>query len=129
EATGGRYPAKLEPHLRESNPGVPKAIDEAQHYVKVEILILARDETPGPFFQALARATHRGVEVRLMYDHVGSMKYPESHLLGRKLDRLGIEWYAMLPLKPWRWKFRRPDLRNHRKLVIIDGEQIGRAHV
>lgn len=29
----------------------------------------------------------------------------------------------MLPLQPLRWRFRRPDLRNHRKMLIIDGER------
>lgn len=121
-AAGGTM-KKLYSDYAESIRAIAEAIDEAKHYVNVEIYIMAWDETTDPFFQALARAADRGVSVRLMYDHVGSMKYPESHLLGRKLDRLGIEWYAMLPLKPWRWKFRRPDLRNHRKLVIVDGER------
>lgn len=121
-AVGGTM-QKMYSDYAESIRAIANAIDEAQRYVNVEIYIMAWDETTDPFFQALARAADRGVAVRLMYDHVGSMKYPESHLFGRKLDRLGIEWYAMLPLKPWRWKFRRPDLRNHRKLVIIDGER------
>lgn len=107
----------------ESIRKMAQTIDTAKNYVNVQIYIMAWDETTDVFFQALARAADRGVKARLMYDHVGSMKYPESHLLGRKLDRLGIEWYAMLPLKPWRWKFRRPDLRNHRKVVVVDGER------
>jgi cardiolipin synthase len=31
------------------------------------------------------------------------------------------EWFAMLPLRPLRGQWRRPDLRNHRKLLVIDG--------
>lgn len=27
----------------------------------------------------------------------------------------------MLPLAPWRFRYRRPDLRNHRKIVVVDG--------
>src|SRR5690606_9923409 len=33
-----------------------------------------------------------------------------------------IDWHPMLPIKPLRGRWRRPDLRNHRKLVVIDGE-------
>jgi len=75
------------------------------------------------FFRALARAVQRGVKVRLLLDHIGSRKYPGFHKLGHRLDAIGVEWYLMLPLLPLRWRWRRPDLRNHRKMLIIDGER------
>jgi cardiolipin synthase len=34
---------------------------------------------------------------------------------------MGAEWFAMLPLRPFRGQWQRPDLRNHRKLVVVDG--------
>jgi cardiolipin synthase len=37
------------------------------------------------------------------------------------MDRAGIEWHLMLPLLPLQGKFQRPDLRNHRKIMVIDG--------
>lgn len=99
------------------------AVDNAREYVHVEIYIIAWDDTTDVFFQALARATRRGVKVRLLLDHVGSWKYPGFYTLGRRLSAIGVEWHLMLPLQPWRWRFRRPDLRNHRKMLIIDGER------
>ena len=103
--------------------GKELAVDKAKHYVHVEIYIVAWDNTTDVFFRALARAVQRGVKVRLLLDHIGSRKYPGFHKLGRRLDAIGVEWYLMLPLLPLRWRFRRPDLRNHRKMLIIDGER------
>lgn len=96
-------------------------IDEATSYVDVEIYAVAWDHTTAPVFEAMERAVQRGVHVRLLFDHIGSMKYPEFRKLKRKLTKAGIDWHLMLPLNLLRGRFRRPDLRNHRKLVVIDG--------
>lgn len=106
----------------ESLRRMTEAIDEAEQYVHVEIYIMAWDDTTRPFFEALERAVDRGVKVRLLFDHVGSWKYPGYRTLHKQLTRMGIDWYLMLPLQPWKGRFRRPDLRNHRKMLIIDGQ-------
>ncbi|GGC31872.1 cardiolipin synthase [Brevibacterium sediminis] len=98
-------------------------VDEAHEYVHVEIYIMAWDSTTDVFFQALERASARGVEVRVLFDHIGSRKYPGFHRLGKRLNAAGIEWHLMLPFIPWRGKARRIDLRNHRKLLVIDGKR------
>ena len=36
-------------------------------------------------------------------------------------DRAGIEWHKMLPIQPLKGHWRRPDLRNHRKILVVDG--------
>ncbi|AKE42004.1 cardiolipin synthase [Corynebacterium kutscheri] len=107
---------------RETIQRMTDAVDQAKEYINVEIYIVAWDKTTDVFFQALKRAVDRGVKVRLLFDHVGSWKYPGYSKLGKRLDAIGIDWYLMLPIQPLRWRFRRPDLRNHRKMVIIDGE-------
>ncbi|QGU05599.1 cardiolipin synthase [Corynebacterium comes] len=96
------------------------AVDEAESHVHVEIYITAWDDTTDVFFRALERAVQRGVTVRYLFDQIGSMKYRGYLRLGRRLTEIGVDWKLMLPLKPWRMRFRRPDLRNHRKLLIID---------
>ena len=98
-------------------------VDGAHEYVHVEIYIMAWDSTTDVFFQALERASARGVEVRVLFDHIGSRKYPGFHRLGKRLNAAGIEWHLMLPFIPWRGKARRIDLRNHRKLLVIDGRR------
>lgn len=97
------------------------AIDRAERFVHVEVFIVSWDDTTEPVFQALRRAVARGVECRLLLDHLGSLIFPGYLRLGRRLDEGGIEWRRMLPVQPWRGRWRRPDLRNHRKLVVVDG--------
>lgn len=96
-------------------------VDGAREYAHVEIYIMAWDSTTDVFFQALERAAARGVRVKVLFDHIGSRKYPGFHRLGRRLTKVGIEWHLMLPFIPWRGKARRIDLRNHRKLLVVDG--------
>lgn len=52
-------------------------IDLAQEYVHVEFYILVRDTVTQPFFDALARASARGVKIRLLSDHVSGFMFPE----------------------------------------------------
>jgi cardiolipin synthase len=63
----------------------------------------------------------RGVKVRLMFDHIGTSRIPGYRNMIKKLKHTAIEWHPMLPVQPLKGKWRRPDLRNHRKIVIIDG--------
>lgn len=107
----------------ESIERMAELVDGAHEYVHVEIYIMAWDSTTDVFFQALERASARGVEVRVLFDHIGSRKYPGFHRLGKRLNAAGIEWHLMLPFIPWRGKARRIDLRNHRKLLVIDGRR------
>ncbi|MCQ9352518.1 cardiolipin synthase [Corynebacterium sp. 153RC1] len=111
------------PDYKESIERMAQVVDGATKYVHVEIYIVSWDDTTDVFFQALARAVKRGVKVRLLFDQVGSWKYKGYLKLGRRLTEIGVDWQLMLPLKPWRRRFRRPDLRNHRKMVIVDGKR------
>ena len=54
---------------------IAAAVDRAEKYVSIEVYIQSWDETTDVFFQALARATARGVKVRLLLDQIGSFKY------------------------------------------------------
>ena len=95
-------------------------IDAASASISIEIYAVAWDDTTDVVFQALERAAARGVHVRLLFDHIGSAKYPGFRKLKRRLTDIGVDWHMMLPLAPLRARWRRPDLRNHRKLVVID---------
>lgn len=104
----------------ESIRAMARLVDTAERSVDVEMYILAWDDTTEVFFDALARAVQRGVRVRLLMDHLGSRGYPGWRRLGRRLTAIGVDWHLMMPLRPWRGEWRRPDLRNHRKLVTVD---------
>lgn len=116
------YHRRLLTDYEETIARIAEVIDQAERWVHVEIYILSWDDTTDVFFRALERAVQRGVQVRLLFDHVGSLKFPGFVHLGRRLDEIGVQWRMMLPILPWRARFRRPDLRNHRKLVVVDGQ-------
>lgn len=99
-----------------------RLVEVAEETVDVEIYIMARDQTTAPFFDALADAVARGVKVRVLMDHLGSRKYPGFHQLLKDMTAAGIEWYLMMPFLPLQGKVRRVDLRNHRKLLVVDGQ-------
>jgi cardiolipin synthase len=69
----------------------------------------------------MARAAERGVHVRLLFDHLGSRGIPVYKELLNKLETTRIEWRPMMPIHLLKGQFRRPDLRNHRKILVVDG--------
>ncbi|QEO10723.1 cardiolipin synthase [Protaetiibacter larvae] len=97
-------------------------IRKAKRIVHVEFYILSLDETTKPFFDALGEARARGVKVRVLLDHLGNFQYPGYRRTRRRLTELGVEWHLMLPFLPFHGRIQRPDLRNHRKLLVVDGE-------
>jgi cardiolipin synthase len=99
-----------------------RAVDAAQRYVHVEFYILSLDRTSAPFFDALERAHRRGVTVRVLLDHIASRQYPGYRRTVKRLKQMGVQWRLMLPVQPLRGKWQRPDLRNHRKLLVLDGQ-------
>jgi cardiolipin synthase len=106
----------------ESLAEMAAAIDEASSYVHCEFYILSWDATTAPFFDALGRAVDRGVAVKVLFDHIGSWRTPKYRRTLKHLRRIGVEWHPMLPVQPYRGRYQRPDLRNHRKLLVIDGD-------
>ncbi|MFC6153949.1 cardiolipin synthase [Nocardioides yefusunii] len=113
---------RFEPDYTAALAAMTRRVEAAQHYVDVEFYIAALDDETRPFFTALADAVQRGVTVRFLFDHIGSRGIPGHEHMVKFLDEAGIDWHAMLPIKPLKGKFRRPDLRNHRKLVVVDGQ-------
>lgn len=113
--------AELYSDYLESIKAMQVLVEEAQSFVHVQFYITAWDAVTGPFFEALNRATARGVTVRLLFDHLGSRGIPGYDEMVERLESTQIDWRPMLPLQPLKGKFRRPDLRNHRKILVVDG--------
>ncbi|HWQ15374.1 MAG TPA: cardiolipin synthase [Roseiflexaceae bacterium] len=100
---------------------ITEEIERAQRFIHVEYFILCRDASTEPFFQALERAVRRGVTVRVLLDHLGSLLYPGYRALMRWMREAGIEAHVMLPVRIFDNEWSRADLRNHRKIVVVDG--------
>ncbi|MGL3807015.1 cardiolipin synthase [Paeniglutamicibacter sp. R2-26] len=100
-----------------------REIERARRYVHVQFYIMGDDETyVGPILEALERAAARGVKVRVLFDHLGTLRVSGYPALIRRMSAAGIQWRRMLPLAPFQRQWRRPDLRNHRKIVVVDGQ-------
>ncbi|MCS5718090.1 cardiolipin synthase [Herbiconiux sp. CPCC 205763] len=97
-------------------------IEHAQRYVHAEFYILSYDTTTKPFFEALEAAVKRGVMVRVLLDHIASVRAPGHRKTVKMLNAMGIKWHFMLPVQPLKGKWQRPDLRNHRKILVVDGD-------
>ena len=110
----GDYEASLE--------AMADAVDRAERYVHAEFYIFAYDPTTARFIDALGDAARRGVEVRVLLDHIASRRVAGYKRTLRKLTETGVEWQLMLPVMPFKGKYQRPDLRNHRKILVVDGE-------
>lgn len=96
-------------------------IDQAQLSVHVLFYIWYEGGRVEEVIDALARAAGRGVTCRVAGDSVGSSDFLRCPLCDR-LRRANIEVVEVLTAGLWRTIFRRQDLRNHRKIVVIDGE-------
>lgn len=112
---------------RECLARMAEDIDNAEEYVHVMFYIMAVDpeERTGyadVVFDALQRAHARGVRVRLLYDHIASLRVSGYRKTRKRLSEMGIEFYPAMPVRPWQGKYQRPDLRNHRKMLIVDGK-------
>jgi cardiolipin synthase len=118
----GGNAAVLHPVDSDALGSMTRAIEGARSVVNCEFYILLLDDVTQPFFDALAAAVARGVTVRVMLDHLGTVRYPGYRRTIRFLKQHDIDFHLMLPFQPWRGKIQRPDLRNHRKLLVIDGE-------
>lgn len=96
-------------------------IDQAKHHVHMMYYIWGLSPHGCEVSEALIRAANRGVECRVLADAVGSRPFWRSEWPGRFADA-GIKLVPSLPVNPIRRRLHRIDLRNHRKLTIIDGE-------
>ena len=105
----------------ESIAAMAAEVDTAEQFVHVQFYITAWDDVTEPFFAALVRATERGVTVRLLFDHLGSRGIPVYKDLLKRLEQTKVEWHPMMPIMLLKGRWRRPDLRNHRKILVVDG--------
>lgn len=102
----------------EAYPAMLAAIGEARRSVALASYIFRADRAGLPFVKALADAKGRGVEIRVLIDGIGSgyLWSPGRRALvaaGIPVARFLHDWL------PWQMPF--VNLRNHKKLLIVDG--------
>jgi cardiolipin synthase len=99
-------------------PALQERIRKARHHIHVEFYIWQADATGERFLAALTEAAARGVEVRLLLDGVGSHGFDEGLLEAFRRAGGHFSWFQSLDPRRNRFFL---NLRNHRKLQIMDG--------
>jgi len=106
----------------EAFPAMIEAIAGARTTVRFENFIFAGDTTGRSFAEALAAAAKRGVDVKVLYDPIGTMMV-KGGSIADVLRRDGVTtrpFQPLSPFAPWSWlRFRH---RDHRKTLTIDGQ-------
>jgi cardiolipin synthase len=90
-----------------------------KHHIHIEFFIWRSDDRGREFLDLLVAAARRGVKVRLLLDQVGCLGVRRSFFAPLVEAGGRFSWFYSLPL---RRHSRFMNLRNHRKLQIIDGE-------
>ncbi len=95
-----------------------EAIKAAEHHVHLQFYIFRADATGQQLIELLTQKAKEGVEVRLLYDALGSLFF--SWRLQGRLKAAGGQIDTFLPVNPFR-SWIQVNLRNHRKIVVVDG--------
>jgi cardiolipin synthase len=103
----------------EAFPAMLAAIESAQRTISLSTYIFDNDPTGKQFVAALGRAVARGVAVRVLIDSTGA-RYSWPAII-HELKRANVTVARFLPsLAPWR--VMTINLRNHRKVLAVDGQ-------
>jgi len=104
----------------ETFASIRTAIRHAKHHIHLETYIFSDDAVGREIRDLLIERRRAGLEVRVLYDAVGSLATPSS--LFTEMREAGVEVREFRPIDPLRtpifWKINN---RDHRKIVVIDG--------
>ena len=100
-------------------PAMIQSINSAKRHVVLASYIFNNDSTGRQFVEALIAAHHRGVIVNVLLDGIG-IGY-NWHKLNRALKKQGVKTARFLPAMSFT-NIRFINLRNHRKILCVDGE-------
>jgi cardiolipin synthase len=98
------------------------AIDAARDHINIESYIVEAEGPGAELAERLRAKRAQGVKVNLLFDHFGSMQTDSAYF--DALRHAGVQMCCYNPLPPHSWKNlwgRALHLRDHRKLLIVDG--------
>lgn len=96
------------------------AIASAKDSVTLCTYIFDNDEVGSRFVEALTAACKRGVAVRVLVDAVG-LRYSWFNPVDERLAAAGVRVARFLPPRFLPWHLPYANLRNHRKILVVDG--------
>jgi cardiolipin synthase len=120
--------------LQDAAEFYPRLMDDvraAQHSIHLQYFIWGADDVTEGLKEILVAKARAGVQVRLLYDPLGSRAHLSRAYL-RDLERAGVRVAPTTPL----WQLHTISYRNHRKITVIDGTigytggmNIGKEHL
>lgn len=95
-------------------------IKHARHSINIEYYIFEDDETGNEIMDLLCQKAKEGVDVKLIYDSIGSRHAPRRFF--KKLAKAGGQVAEFFPpFMHFRMINLKVNYRNHRKIVVVDG--------
>jgi cardiolipin synthase len=107
-ATGGKAFHEIEKHIK-----------SAQESIYITTFILGNDATGRSILEMLARKAKQGIKVCLLMDALGSFRVSGRFLA--EFKQAGGRYAFFMPMFHWPFSGR-ANLRNHRKMVIVDNK-------
>ena len=105
----------------EAYPAMMNAIVNAEKHIHLCSYIIVYDHKGKEIIDALVKKAEEGVKVKIIYDSIGSYPFTNAvklQRLDKKHPNIEVKPYAVFDiLAPYRFH-----LRNHRKLLVIDGK-------
>ncbi len=96
-----------------------KDIDSAKNHIHLMYYIIEDDKIGKRVQEILIKKAQQGIEVRVIYDDMGSWSLSNKYI--KPLKEAGVQIYPFLPVR-FPLFTNKINYRNHRKIVIIDGK-------
>lgn len=96
-----------------------KELEKAEKFIFMEYFIVEHGKMLDSILQILKRKVVEGVEVRLLYDDLGSLPHVR-HSFCKRVQKMGIDCVKFAPLRPIASTVY--NNRDHRKITVIDGK-------
>ncbi len=93
-------------------------LERAERFIFMEYFIISPGKMWDPILEILKRKAAEGVDVRLIYDDVGSISYVTRHF-HKQMEALGIKCIKFNPYRPVYAVVM--NHRDHRKILVVDG--------
>lgn len=115
----GRNRTKVLTNGEATFQAILEAMDHARHHIHMDYYTIRNDSVGQRFLDVLTKKARSGVEVRIVYDGIGSHALDDSYI--NELRKAGAECLCFAPPKT-AFLDRRINFRNHRKIALIDGK-------
>ena len=100
-------------------PAIFGAMENARTHIHLEYYIIEDDEMGCQLKDLLIRKAKQGIEIRCIYDDVGSWQLPRKYIY--ELKNAGVKIDCFMRVR-FPMLTSRVNYRNHRKIIVVDGE-------